>query len=107
MIRAVFASFRAVAEGWQAEAARRRKISATDPVADSLAYCAGELLSQVAQLSSDTAWLSVADFAQLSRVTPQTVRTWIRKGTLEAVATPGGWMIRREARHRAPLRRVA
>lgn len=34
--------------------------------------------------------LTVKEFALVERVTPQTVRQWIRKGAVEVRRTPGG-----------------
>jgi DNA-binding transcriptional MerR regulator len=34
--------------------------------------------------------LTVKEFAAVERVTPQTVRQWIRKGAVEIRRTPGG-----------------
>jgi excisionase family DNA binding protein len=101
VIDVLFAQLRGVAEGWSREAARRRQISAVDPVADALSHCASELGEQLRQLDTDTAYLSVEDYARTQRVTPQTVRNWIRHGDLEAIRTERGvYRIRRDQRRR-------
>jgi hypothetical protein len=107
MIAAVFASLRAMGGGWQDEARRRRKISATDPIADSLDYCAGELGELVRQLEADTAWLTPGAYAEMHDVTPQTVRAWIRRGELDARDAGSGWLIRRSAVRKRALKKVA
>ena len=94
----ILASSRAVAETWRDEATRRRKISPTDPVADTMEFCATELLDHLQGVDRQTHWLGSEDFAQLHGVTPQTVRNWIRNSELEAVKTEkGGYMINRHA----------
>jgi len=107
VIGAVFASLKALAGGWQEEANRRRKLTATDPAADALAFCAGELLEQVRQLSDDTLWLGVTDYATLHRISPQTVRAWIRKGELDAKRVGLGWLMRRDAKRARRLKAAA
>jgi excisionase family DNA binding protein len=100
MLDAMFAQLRAVADGWTTEAARRREISRTDPVADALEHCASELADQVAALVTDTYYLTVEDFARLNGVVPGTVRAWIKRGELRAIATESGWKIRRDERRK-------
>lgn len=101
MIDAVFAQLRGMAEAWTREAARRRQISGVDPVADTLGHCATELAQQLLELEADMGFLSVEDYARLHKVTPQTVRTWIRDGELPAVRTDrGAYQIRRDAKRK-------
>ncbi len=108
MIEALFGSLRALGDGWRAEAARRRRISATDPVADTLEHCAGELHAHVHELDGDTVWLGPEGYAELHHVTAQTVRNWIRHGELDATRTAAGaWRIRRAAERKRHLRSVA
>lgn len=88
------------ARSWKEEAKKRRAISATDPVADTLEYCAGELAARLQEAEQTTQGLTVEEYARLDhvRVTPQTVRTWIRRGQLAAIDTPTGYRIARDAK---------
>ena|SRR5690348_5482856 len=98
MLDVIFANDRKVAENWKKEAATRRRLSQVDPVADTLDYCASELLEQVRTYEQTSHWLTVAQYAQLKLVTPQTVRNWIRRGELRAEDDgKGGWLIPRGA----------
>ena len=105
MLDVIFANDRKVAESWRREAAKRRRLSQVDPVADTLDYFASELLEQVRTYEQTSHWLTVAQYAQLKLVTPQTVRNWIRRGELSAEPDgKGGWLIPRGA-ERARKRR--
>ena len=95
MFDVLFAAMWAGAATWKTEVAERRRISAHDPVADTLDYCAGEMTSQLKALESDTVWLTVEQYADLKLVTPQTVRNWIRRGELAAHDTEKGYRIKR------------
>lgn len=88
------------ARGWRQEAEKRRAISAVDPVADTLEYCAGELAARLAEAASADVGLTVEQYAGLPEVdvTPQTVRNWIRRGELAAIETPKGYRIARAAK---------
>ncbi len=99
MIEGILGTVRGVAEGWRSEARRRRAITKTDPAADTLEHCASELESVVDQLDRDTLFLSTVEFAELHHVTPQTVRTWIRRKELPAATTADGdYRIRHDAK---------
>ncbi|MBK8002408.1 MAG: helix-turn-helix domain-containing protein [Gemmatimonadetes bacterium] len=100
MLDQLFAATREVAGRWAAEAAERRRISATDPVADTLEYCAGKLLERLHSLDQETEWLSTEDYAVMKGVTPQTVRNWIRRGELRALRAGLGFRIRRTEERR-------
>ena len=105
ILDAVFAANRAVAEAWQSEAERRRKIATADPVADTLDFCAGEILTQLNELQQDSTWIGVEDYAALHDVTPQTVRNWIRRGELKAHDSGHGYMINRNAKRQREVHR--
>jgi hypothetical protein len=81
------------AKTWKEEADKRRRVSAVDPVADTLDYCAGELVARLQTLAVETAYESVDERARRERVTPQTVRNWIRAGQLAATDGPKGYLI--------------
>lgn len=75
-----------------AEVARRRGVSTTDPVADGISYAAGEIKTRIRTLTAPGRELSPAEWAaeQDPQVTEQTVRNWIRHGELEARTGPKG-----------------
>jgi excisionase family DNA binding protein len=100
VLDAMFGQLKSVVDGWQGEATRRRQISTIDPVADALEHCASELADQVAALLNDTYYLTVEDYARLNGVVPGTVRAWIKRGELTAIATERGWKIRRDEKRR-------
>lgn len=89
-----------LADGWEQEATRRRQLSAHDPLADVLGYCASELRDRLQEIVSDTHFLTPEEYAAEHGVTPQTVRAWIRATQLEAVRTGTGWRIPRSASRR-------
>lgn len=101
----VLSAVEGVTRTWIQEADKRRRISRADPVADTLEYCAGEIASRLRAVHSDNR-LSVEQYAKLSHisVTPQTIRTWIRTGQLQAIETPKGYRIAPDAKR---LRRTA
>ena len=60
----------------------------------------------------DSDWLTVGEVAESLRINVDTVLTWIRRGTLEAVNVSGGelrptWRIRRESFERMIADRAA
>lgn len=100
ILDAMFAELATVAETWQVEAANRRRFTKTDPVADTLEHCAGELASQVEALKTGVYYLTVEDYAALNDVSPPTVRAWIKTGQLRAISTESGWKIRKDEKRR-------
>lgn len=95
MLDAVLAAIETVAKGWSQEVARRRKVTKTDPVADTLEYTASELNEQLERLKEDYRMLTPEQYAELKGggVTAQTIRNWINAGELEAHKGPHGWLI--------------
>jgi hypothetical protein len=91
----------AIAGTWRTEAAERRRISALDPVADTLEYCAAELQLRAREIEHATEEITPEQYARANDVTVQTVRTWIRQGQLKARETPKGYRIAKDAK-RAP-----
>lgn len=89
----VVGAIESVSRTWHEEAVERRRISKTDPIADTLDYCAGELAARLRDVASMTTDLTVEEYAQKVRVTPQTVRTWIRREELPAQHGPKGYRI--------------
>lgn len=98
------AAARTVAATWEEEAAKRRAISRHDPVADTLSYCAADLVEQLRVVDAPGAMRTVEQFATDACVTPQCVRNWINRGELTAMRTPHGWRIPRTASRRRPSR---
>lgn len=94
-----------VARTWRQEAELRRRISKTDPIADTLDYCAGEIAARLRAVEETGKLLTVEQFARRESVTPQTVRNWIRGSRVAATETPKGYMI--DATQIAPLRRAS
>ena len=88
-----------VSRTWREEAHKRRGISSTDPVADTLEYCAGELTARLRTITQETEYLSPEEYARLPHVdvTPQTVRHWIRTNQLPAEHGPKGYRIPKSA----------
>jgi hypothetical protein len=65
-----------------------KRISQVNPVADTRAYDASELLSLLEKIEKDTEQLTTAQYAKLHKTTPQTVTAWARQGKI--AATPRG-----------------
>jgi hypothetical protein len=86
-----------VTKTWREEAEERRRISKSDPVADTLVYCAGELSARLRSLTAESTYESVEAFAAREGVTPQTVRAWIRTEQIPAEHGPKGYRIPRGA----------
>lgn len=86
-----------VTRSWRQEAEERRRISKSDPVADTLDYCAGELAARLRALAVESETETVEQRAARDGVTPQTVRAWIRTGQLPAGNGPKGYLIPKSA----------
>lgn len=100
MIDDVVSAVKAVVGTWETEVAKRRQITKTDPVADAIEYCAGEIVSRVKEVQLNTPGLTPEQYAKLPHVgvTAQTVRHWIRTRQLLAMETPKGYRISPEAK---------
>lgn len=105
MLELIFAQVEGVAKSWERDVEKRRLVTAVDPVADTIAYCASEVKKLVEQLKDDTQLLTPAEFAGLHGASQQTVTTWIRMGKIPARKTGRGWKIPRSAE--PPRRRAA
>jgi excisionase family DNA binding protein len=88
---------RRVADSWKLDAANRRRVARQDPVADTLEYCANELVEAMRPIDAPGAVQTAEQFARDHGVTPQAVRKWIQGGRLDAERTGHGYLIRREA----------
>jgi len=93
----IVAVMKSTATGWKREAEKRRGISPVDPVADTLEYCAGELAARLRAAAANDEYETVEERAKRERVTPQTVRIWIRTSQLAAEEGAKGYRIRRDA----------
>lgn len=100
MTDVVVSTVEGVTRTWVDEAKKRRRISDVDPIADTLEYCAGEIVSRVKEVQLNTPGLTPEQYARLPHVgvTPQTVRHWIRTRQLLAIGTPKGYRISRDAK---------
>lgn len=94
-----------VANAWEQEAVAReqRAPGVPDPVAATLKTSAADLRMRVEQIERDTAYLSVAEYAQLHGSSEQTVRRLCGAGLLEGAEKNANedWRIPRNARRRA------
>lgn len=97
MADAVVDAVERAARSWRHEAEERRRISKSDPVADTLDYCAGELAARVRAAAAEAQLETVEQRAKREGVTPQTVREWIRTNQLAAQHGPKGYRIPRDA----------
>lgn len=87
----------ATSRTWREEAERRRRISKLDPVAETLEYCAGELATVLKMTTTEHDYFTVEQFAAKEKVTPQTVRAWIRTDQLAAKWGAHGYQIPKDA----------
>jgi YD repeat-containing protein len=108
---AALAEVLALADGWEEEAGRRRRLtpSAPDPVADAIVALAAQLRARVqAVIDGGGGYVSVETWAKIEEVTPATARSWIRAGELQAIRDAAGrYRVRRDARRRIGSRLVA
>jgi hypothetical protein len=93
----VFADFRRHLDALEAVVRQRREPREDDAVADGMDWAIERMRSAVAEIDANHEYLSVEQYAELHNVTPQSVRTWCRKGELNAMETPNGWRIERSA----------
>lgn len=108
MADGIAGTIESVARDWRAEAERRRGISATDPVADTLAYCAGEIETRVRSLTFVARdGVTVDAFAATCEVTAQTVRQWCRRAMVPAQLTSRGWLIAATAKRPGAAKKSA
>jgi len=105
---AVVGTIEGVAREWRDEAERRRVLSKTDPVADTLAFCASELSARIRTVSvAEREGVAAERYAASNGVSPQTVRLWCRRGLVPARKIGSGWMIRSDAPRPAREKRSA
>lgn len=105
---AVIGTAEGVAREWRDEAERRRVLSKTDPVADTLAFCAGELVSRMRSVSiAERESVTVERYAEIHDVSAQTVRQWCRRGLVPARMGGHGWLVRADAERPGRVKRPA
>lgn len=97
------------AEDWEREAQSQRRMSPTNPVADTLAYCAADLRERAKQADAARRTCATAEYARTHGVAPATVRKWCARGELPgATRTVGGdWCIPFTATRHVPSRQRA
>ena len=96
------------ASAWESDVAKRREITAVDPVADTRAYDARQLRELADRIAKSNEELNTADFAKLHKTSPQTVVRWIHAKKIPGRHTAQGWLIPSDAtppRRRARPRR--
>lgn len=101
---------RTAIDDFRKEAAERRRITAVDPVADTLAHVASDLADRLKHAEAASEPLTAEQYGAQPHVhaRPQTVRKWCRLGQLPgAMLTEAGWRIPREAKRVRPARRAA
>jgi hypothetical protein len=104
MLKDVLRDLRGVVVHLRGEAEGRRRVTQFDAVGDTLSYCAAVLDAKINEIEDGLAWLSPDQYAEDVGTSPQTVRTWCRKGELDATPTPNGWRIRRGAQRQRKAR---
>lgn len=93
----------ALSELWEREAAQRKARTPGDPAVDAITSCASELKNCIEQVERDTAYLSVAEYARLHDVSPQTVRRLCAARLIDGAEKDmkDDWRIPRDAKRRA------
>ena len=87
-----------LAENWEVRANQLAQYEPSNPTARTLRTNAQELRASLASIEDDDGLVTVAEFARMHAVTPQSVRAWIRSGELDAVKGIGrGLLIRRNS----------
>lgn len=107
MLDAVYAAMRKIADEWKSDAAKRKKLTATDPVADALEYCADEVIDQIQTLKLNKHTLTVKEYADMKGKSPQTIRNWIHRGELDAAQVDGDFRIPSNAVRQAAAQKAS
>lgn len=97
-IEIVTSAVRGAVESYRDEAKKRREISKTDPVADTLEYIAADIAERLKEAEAASETLTVEQYARAEGVSVQTVRAWIRTHQLTATQTGKGYRIRKGER---------
>jgi hypothetical protein len=85
---------RGVIDAWKQDVAKRRTVTAVDPIADAFEHCAAEMESEIARAINANRLLTVEQFARLRDVDGSTVRRWCLRGELPGEKNEAGdWMI--------------
>lgn len=107
MLDLVLQQIRDKAQEWNADVEKRRRITMIDPVADTRAHDAQELLELADSINENTQEVTTAQYAKLHQVSPPTVTAWIRTSKIRARVTGNGYVIRRDEKppkHKQPAR---
>lgn len=92
----ILAEFRELADRWRADAKWLKRYGDGNPVASTLERAADDLDAMIKTIDGNDSFVTVDEYAEIHRVSPQSVTRWIREGTLRAVVTGGGrYLIRR------------
>lgn len=92
----MLAEFCELADRWRADAKWLKRYDAGSVVASTLERAAEDVDALVKAIDGNDAFLTVDEYAEMYRVTRQSVARWIREGTLRAIVTGGGrYLIRR------------
>lgn len=93
--------FAALADHWEARASQMVEYDTANPIARNLRTNARELRARITAVEEDEVFVTATEYARMHAVTPQTVRTWIRSGQLDALKGPGrGLLIRRNSKRK-------
>lgn len=100
----VIMEFSQLAEGWHKEAERRRTLDDRDALANVYDLCAQESLALGTLLIEQLHLVTVEKYAELNRITVQTVRRWCHNGQLTYFTDERGMMIPRQAVRQPEMR---
>jgi len=87
-----------LAEGFRKEAASRRSLEPNSPVANTYERCAEDVEKLGAALHEGLDLVTPEVYAELNRITPQTVRRWCRNDEITHFQDERGLLIPRHAK---------
>lgn len=94
----ILGEFRELTDRWRADVKWLRRYDAGSPVASTLERAAEDLDAMIKAIASNESYVTADEYAEIHRVSPQSVTRWIREGTLQAIVTGGGrYLIRSHA----------
>ena len=83
-----------VTEKWRQDAETRRELNDKDPVAEAFDLCADKLEGHLLAAREHFETVTPEEYASVLGVSPTTVRSYIKRGELEAYSNGrGGWRI--------------
>jgi helix-turn-helix protein len=93
--------FADLADLWKKRADQLTEYEPENPTARTLRSNAKELRARITAVEEDDGFVTVAEYAEMHAVSPQSVRAWVRSGELDAHKGPGrGLLIRRNAKRK-------